>query len=314
MKKLLLYSLLLMLLAACTSLDSKEKNNKDENVLLRNASPVPVSSPYHLKWPTTVYPLPPDLKEISGLGVINNNTAACVQDEEGAIFMMNLTTGEINKKIPFSGKGDYEEIALVGNDAYIMESSGYIFHVTDYMTSTQPQVNRIATGLDKKSNAEGICYDKKNNRLLISCKGKSEEEEKNKKAIYAFDLSTKQLSSEPVIQLTEAEIKKAITRVKPVRTGKSLDKALRSDKIDDLFTPSGLAIHPRTGELYVLSTQNNLLAVLDMQGNINEVYPLTHELFTQPEGIGFTANGDMYISNEGQKGMGNILKFSYEKK
>lgn len=315
MKNVLLYSLPFVLVTACTSLDSKDKSIRDnENSLSRNAAPPPVSSSYKLKWPSEVYPLPAALQEISGLAVINENTAACVQDEEGTIFIMNLATGKIDKEIPFAGKGDFEEIALVGNAAYIMESTGAIYHVADYMKSGQPQVNRMETGLDKKNNAEGLCYDEKNNRLLISCKGKGEENEKNKKAIYAFDLKTRKLSSEPVMRITQEEIRSAVTRVAPVRTGKRLDKALRSDEIDDLFTPSGLAVHPRTGELYVLSTQNNLLAILDMQGNVNEVFPLTHELFTQPEGISFTNSGDMYISNEGKKRIGNILKFSYEKK
>lgn len=310
-----LHFLLLFVFAACTSLDSNDKSGKEiENNLSMPVVPGGVAHRYKLKWPAKVYALPPALQEISGLAIIDDNAAACVQDEEGAIFIMNLNTGKVEKKIPFTGKGDFEEITLVGDDAYVMESSGAIYHIPNYMKDEHPQVSRIETSLNKKNDAEGMCYDRIHNRLLISCKGKGKEKEKDKKAIYAFDLRTKQLGNEPVMLLTQKEIKNAITRITPVRTGKRLDKALRSGEIDDLFTPSGLAIHPRTNDLYVLSTQNNLLAVLDMEGNVNEVHPLTHELFTQPEGIAFTSNGDMYISNEGRKGMGNILKFSYEKK
>ena len=257
--------------------------------------------------------MPPALREISGLAVIDNSSIACIQDEEGAIFLMNLETEEIDKKIVFAGKGDFEEVALADGDAYVLESTGFIFHIKDYLQEGA-EANRLETDLTKQNNAEGMCYDRSNHRLLISCKGKGEEKEKNKKAIYAFDLRSGKLSKAPVMHLTQDEIKKAITKVNPGGAGKNIERAMKSDNIDELFTPSGIAIHPVTGELYVLSTQNNLIAVLDMQGNVSEVYPLLHELFTQPEGIAFTPAGDLYISNEGQKGMGNILKFKYEKK
>lgn len=317
MKKSLLY-VLPLLLAACTSLDSNDKgieqdSGQDDKPLSSNAMPANSNSPYNFGSPAQVFPMPPALREISGLAVIDNSSIACIQDEEGAIFLMNLETEEIDKKIVFAGKGDFEEVALADGDAYVLESTGFIFHIKDYLQEGA-EANRLETDLTKQNNAEGMCYDRSNHRLLISCKGKGEEKEKNKKAIYAFDLRSGKLSKAPVMHLTQDEIKKAITKVNPGGAGKNIERAMKSDNIDELFTPSGIAIHPVTGELYVLSTQNNLIAVLDMQGNVSEVYPLLHELFTQPEGIAFTPAGDLYISNEGQKGMGNILKFKYEKK
>jgi len=40
------------------------------------------------------------------------------------------------------------------------------------------------------------------------------------------------------------------------------------------------------------------------------LYHLSNSDFAQPEGIGFTDEGDQYISNEGKSGAGNILKVS----
>jgi uncharacterized protein YjiK len=315
MKKPLLCALPLLLIAACTTIDPNEKSVKEEeNPLSMPAMPAASNSPYNFDSPSKVFPMPPALREISGLAVIDESSVACIQDEEGSIFILNLETEEIDKKIVFAGKGDFEEVELVGSDAYVLESSGSVFHIADYMSEGSAKATVIQTDLKKENDAEGMCYDKENQRLLISCKGKGEEKEKNKKAIYSFDLKTQKISKEPVIRLTQGEIKKAITRANPERSAKNIERAMKSDNIDELFAPSGLAVHPHSGELYVLSTQNNLIAVMDMQGNVNEVYPLTHELFTQPEGIAFAPNGDLYISNEGQKGMGNILKFTYEKK
>jgi uncharacterized protein YjiK len=317
MKKKLNWVLFIVLLAACTSIDRNEtpgdtlRSDSATGETEKNSSYS--NTGYSFSSPEKVYELPIALREVSGLNVADNDNLACVQDEEGSIFIYSLAKEEIQERIPFAGKGDFEELSIVGDDAYVLESNGNIFLVPDYRGNGTAQVKKLETSLTKANNAEGMCYDKKNNRLLIACKGKGEEKEHNKKAIYAFDLSTHKLSPDPVILISLKHLKEAISKMSHHHR-KQLEKEIETGDIDQVFTPSGIAIHPVTGELYVLSTRNNLLAVLDMSGTIKEITPLTHDLFVQPEGISFAANGDLYISNEGQKQLGNILKFPYEKK
>jgi hypothetical protein len=64
--------------------------------------------------------------------------------------------------------------------------------------------------------------------------------------------------------------------------------------------------------LYIVSSINKLLVVTDTNGNLKQAYPLEAELFKQPEGIAFTASGDMLISNEAAgNGSANILIYKY---
>ena len=75
------------------------------------------------------------------------------------------------------------------------------------------------------------------------------------------------------------------------------------------FRPSAIAIHPLTDEIYITSSVGKLLVVLDREGLISDVHALNPALFRQPEGICFSPEGDLYISNEGKEGKGYILKF-----
>jgi uncharacterized protein YjiK len=77
------------------------------------------------------------------------------------------------------------------------------------------------------------------------------------------------------------------------------------------FAPSGLAIHPKTKTLFIISSVGKMMIEMSLQGNILHQYSLNYPQFTQPEGIFFTENGDLYISNEGKNSTATILKFNY---
>jgi uncharacterized protein YjiK len=83
---------------------------------------------------------------------------------------------------------------------------------------------------------------------------------------------------------------------------------------DVVFNPSAIAVHPITHEIYILSASDRLLAVYDNK-SLKTVYPLPAELYYKPEGIAFFENGDMLISNEGDKTgffKGNISLLKYK--
>ena len=75
--------------------------------------------------------------------------------------------------------------------------------------------------------------------------------------------------------------------------------------------PSGIAMHPQTKDIYVTDGRNSMLLVLDGAGKSKNLYNLNNKEFSQPEGISFHSNGDLFISNEGAKSSGNILKVQH---
>jgi uncharacterized protein YjiK len=86
--------------------------------------------------------LPSDLKEVSGIAYIDEQRFACIQDEEGKIFIYNTTSGKIEKQIPFSTAGDYEDITLKGNTAYIVRADGTLYEVDINSTKNSAKSTR----------------------------------------------------------------------------------------------------------------------------------------------------------------------------
>jgi len=146
------------------------------------------------------------------------------------------------------------------------------------------------TFLSTKENVEGICFEPKKYRLLLSVK-KRDPFNNDFKGIYAFDLSTKKLAPEPVYKInTRDDIWKGQHEIEP----------------------SDLAVHPGTGNIYVLDGEHPRLLVMTKSGSIKKIYQLDDPAFSLPEGICFSKTGELFISNEGRSGAGNILQVREE--
>lgn len=235
--------------------------------------------------------LPKILTEVSDISWIKDDVIAAVQDEDGIVFLYNLKSSEIIKKIAFGGSGDYEGLAVDGNTIFVLRSDGKIFEIKNF-DQENFEVKTYETPLTEEQDVEGLALDKENNRLLLAIK-EEEPGDKNYKGIYAFDLESKKLRDEPVLK---------------IKFDDPIFKEVKPDKKTETIKPSEIALRPSTGQLFVLDASIPMLVVYDMNGNSQEIYFFAKDEFAQPEGLTFDTSGKLYISNEGDDGPGNILQ------
>ena len=267
---------------------------------------------YDLENPDTRYKLPGYLEEISGLSYYGKDKLACIQDEKAIIYILNLEQEKIVNKHDFGTDADYEDIAVVGKTAYVLKNDGQIFRIEDFKKKDRT-VKKYKTPLREKNDTEGMAYDPLTGCLLIACKG-SPSIDKDKpyegyKAVYKFDLEKEELDETPLFLVDLERLDSYIDQNVFARLSVKVAKRLRLIESETSFQPSGIAIHPLYGEIYIVSSVGKLLIMLDRRGKVMDVKELDPKLFRQPEGICFSPNGDMYISSEGQGGKGYILKF-----
>lgn len=265
---------------------------------------------YNLTAPDASFTLPDTLREISGLTDIDTSTFACIQDENGILFIYDIIDNKIKKQYTFNIDGDYEGITKVGKAMYILRSDGTLFEISDY-ESPNFKLTSYNTGISANNN-EGLCYDQDNNRLLIAAKGKIAKgpEHKDKRVIYGFDLKSKTLSRELVFDFNLQAIKRFALDNKielPTRTRKNGTEPILK------FMTSAIAIHPITKKLYLLSAAEHLLFIFNMDGELEHIEQLNPSTFNKAEGITFFENGDMLITNEAQDKKPTLLRFNYKK-
>lgn len=257
--------------------------------------------PYDLNYPYAYFELDEILKNISGLSPTSDpNTVASLGSDEGKMYMINKKTGKIASSAFFVTEGDFQAVEFVRDTAFALKSNGQLYKIWN-LRGAQKNVKMVKTNFPRTASLSGLTYDMANNRLLISAKGQKEGE--FSREIYAYDVKTGQSSPEPVYEITLASFKGFLSN----KSDKQYVK-LREDYVSRPntkgfdFVPSSIAVHPMTGNLYVVSSVNQVLLVLDAQGEIVEMTKLKKDSHLQPQAICFDEEGTMYIANEAKDG------------
>jgi uncharacterized protein YjiK len=204
--------------------------------------------------------LPKELDEVSGIDWLGDNKVACIQDEDGIIFIFNLETSKIEKSIEFAGSGDYEDIRIVGKTAYILRSDGEIFEVQDFLSGNS-KTKTYSNFLTEKQNLESLAWDKNNKRLLLAIKDK-EPKDDNYKGIYQFSLTDKELQKKPLYRL--------------IMEDRLLND--RNTKLNKKLQPSALSIHPENDNFYILDGRAPQLIIADREMKLIKRYALNQQL------------------------------------
>jgi len=250
--------------------------------------------PYDLDDADEKFKVPGKLEEISGIQYLKENTFACVQDEQGIIYIYDTKEDEIIEDYHFADNGDYEDLELVGNTMFVIRSDGRLYKI-DGFPAEKMEVRHRDLPLSEDNDVEGLCYDATDNQLLLACKADAglDGKIKKKRAVYSFDIDDLKFNSKPRFLIDEDVLE-------DVADEKKLD-----------FEPSGIAKHPIDGHFYIIASAGKLLVVLNDAGEVLEAKELDKDELKQPEGITFDPQGNLYISNEGRGGKGNILYFKY---
>lgn len=262
------------------------------------------TSKSHNKYPDTPYynlsapkiiELSPSLDEISGIAYYAKDTSVfAIIDEAGILFKISLNNPKNVNSWEFSKKRDYEDLLLIDSFFYALVSNGDIVKIMFNENSLETFKIDFPDASKKKNEFESLAKINDSTLALI-CKD-CEDDKKSNVSSYLLNLKD---TSEPFKTYIDFSMAELISK-----TG-----------MKGKFKPSAAAVHPLTGDIYIISSIQKLLLITDSEGNFKEVYKLNPEIYKQPEGIAFTPQGDMIISNEfAEIGAATLLLFRNKKR
>ena len=98
---------------------------------------------YDLAHPTRRYPLADELREISGITEVDAHPVACVQDEVGALYFIDLDSRAVTNRLAFGKPGDYEGLTRVGTLYFALRSDGTVREDRNDKLRFRPHVREV---------------------------------------------------------------------------------------------------------------------------------------------------------------------------
>ena len=223
--------------------------------------------------------LPTELDEISGITFLlpESNSLYAIQDEEAAIFDFDLVSNSIVSTNIFGKPGDFEDITTDGQFYYVLKSNGHI-HSVDINNKGKVIVNK---DLVPNGEYESLSYDLKSKQLVLLCKDCKVDKKHNVITGYIFDI--------------KKDGKLSLSRDFIVEVDKSIEK---NNILKKGFKASAIAKKNSSNEWYIISSIQQKLLIADHDFHVKEIVSLPKNMFEQPEGLGFDAVENLYISSE----------------
>jgi len=248
--------------------------------------------------------LPPELLEVSAITALDERTLACVQDEVGALFLVDLLGQRPPRVAVFGEAGDYEGLARVGDDYWVLRSDGLLLRLRSRDGGLDvASSHRLQT---EHENWEGLCFDRDRGVLLILPKdrvGKGKEE-RGERSVFAVDPSTGTMQPEPVLQLNvtslieQAEVSGFDLPTKTTAKGK-LRPPLK-------LLGSEILTVPGTDELLLLSAVDRALVRVDRAGRLLGLRLFDEDELSKPEGMAWLPDGRLLVASESTGGLGLV--------
>ena len=276
--------------------------------------------------PIRAFALPPILQEVSAVTGVDEHTVACLQDEKGIVFLIDVRDGSVRASLPFGPDGDYEGLARVGQDYFVLRSDGLLARVTP--RSSGLAIAESFALQTPNHDREGLCHDAANHVLLLAPKdvvkpdaadapdaapedrrraAAERKAARDRRTLFAFDLQTSRLREEPALRLSVAELRAAAEARGddlPTRTDR---RGGERSALRLLF--SCVAVEPRTGWIWLLSAVDRVLLAVDRDGTLQALHRLEAELLPKPEGVTFLPGGEMVLTSEGVDGPGRLVVY-----
>ena len=232
------------------------------------------------------------MREISGLAASGSGTVFAVDDEQAVIYELDYREGRVRREFAVGNPvldGDFEGLAVQGSALYLMDSSGDLYRSQIGADSQHVPVEKLPTGLESQCEFEGLASSRA--RLYLLCKTLYDTADVQNLTVFAWDTASDRLVSNEQIALPTAEILRSIDKKR--------------------WQPSGIAIHPQTGNWFIVAARQAALIETSPAGQLLSARRLPgDDRHPQAEGIEFTRDARLLIADEGGKGKARLTMYT----
>jgi hypothetical protein len=228
---------------------------------------------------------------VSGLAITADRRLLIHNDEQSVIGVLDAGTGEVLASYRFGaspGRGDFEGVAVGVGKVWLVTSDGVLYQAELPARGTPSAVvpfTAVRTGIGALCEIEGLAFDPRHRALLVACKTPRTRALRDSVGIFRWSIDTGALAIPGQLLLSAADLARGVR-------GKG-------------FHPSSIEVDPRSGQLVLITSADQGVAIATGDGKIIGSRALGRG-HPQPEGLAIAVDGTIYLADEGTKGPGMV--------
>lgn len=265
-----------------------------ENYYFKKASNFQKEDGYFdLQHPNSVQTLPMGIQPFSDVALLDSTHLLGLNQESGMMFVYDLNDYSVVPFLSWDMESKIRNISTLDSTLLLVDDAKHIhFLSSPYDSSSLTTLNLENEQFDPTS----VCYHKETNRLFLIASNEERTEGYSNSSIYAYNLNQRKLNAQPLFSISGEDIE-AFAIQNNLMIPRS-DLSIMDDTLESMnFTPTAIAVHPKTNEIYILSGSDHSLVVFNQFGEIVNFTTLDKNTFSHPSAMTFKKNGDLVITD-----------------
>jgi hypothetical protein len=245
---------------------------------------------FDLNHPENITNLPVGLKPFTDFTWMDSTHLICLNEEVGGVLLYDIVSNKSQGYLPTGIDSKVIEVTKVDSTIILVDEKMDLHFLLPPYDSTS-----ITTTSLKNEHwiSSGMCLHEATKRLFFVAGVESDNADK-KYYVYTYNLNQRKLNESSLFEFKSEDIEKfALDNNLLIPTKNKTQDSVSAFS----FIPEVIAVHPKTNEIYVLSSEDRSLAVFNHFGQVVNFTVLDQEIYSTPRAMTFHANGDLVLTN-----------------
>jgi hypothetical protein len=237
--------------------------------------------------------LPMGIESFSDIAFLDSTILICLQEDKSSLVLFDLSSNQVSTPITINLPNKIIDFSRIDSTIILLDDQVQVhFLLPPYDSSSLVTENDILGNW--KSAA--TCIHESTKRMFILTQNNLEIDNPISNSIYTYTISKRKLNEKALFDISISDLEMfAIENNIATPQNKFTDL---SDSLSQLiFNPTAMAIHPKTNEIYILSSENRSIVVFNQFGEVQNLIFLDEKLVSNPKAMTFHPSGDLLISN-----------------
>ena len=265
-----------------------------ENYYVRKATKFQKEDGYFdLQHPNSVQTLPMGIQPFSDVTLFDSTHLIGLDGKNGSLFMYDMVANSVSPFLSWDLGAKICNISTMDSTLLLVDDAKHIH----FLHSPYDEASLKTLNLDNEQfEATSVCIHQESHRLFLMTSNEERTEGYSSSSVYAYNLNQQKLNAQPLFSISGEDIEAFAIQNKLIAPHSDL--SIIDDTLESMnFTPSAIAVHPKTNEIYVLSRGDHSLVVFNQFGEIVNFTSLDKTTFSNPSAMTFKKNGDLVITD-----------------